>query len=570
MAEPKEWTLMFYFAGDNELAPVIVSQLKAIKDAGFQKATDVLVYFDPNAMGVPTRIYDVNRRRKAKANSRDTKVGDGRNPFVRNLNEDEIDLPAIKAAPKSATAALRRSLTTPDNLNAETALQNFLGFCHENHRAKRYMLFLVGHGMVVGNDAFLPDDNPVSAITLKKLGVILNKFTDDVKKQGSTFELLTLHSCSLSAIEVAYELKGTANYMMSSEGFAFVATWPYRQLLKRIFHSVKRASKKAREEAEGKGADPNQADIEPHLDIQALVEKLYSLTLFNTTDFMLSGYSHDLALCNLKPDKVEALSKPIQKLVSELKKGLNASGRKGNSLAAQRGGRIEELLLLAHWEAQSYWGESYTDLYDFCLCLSRRCDPQDSLHGACVEVMEKLEIRRSNVRDERFEPLVIHSENFGPESQYSRGLSIYFPWSRPLEATAKQPKPTGKEDDKKYKDEGKGVLERYEEYAFTKELGSNSWLSFLKTYFDKTQRRSRMKEDGRTLRVTRKSFNVGPNLFNPRGPFSRLSGDKPNPFLSGDKPNPFVGKSNTCLSIKNYPREPVEETITPRALKAFE
>jgi hypothetical protein len=565
MAEPKEWTLMFYFAGDNELAPVIVSQLKAIKDAGFQKATDVLVYFDPNAMGVPTRIYDVNRRRKARAKSRDTKVGDGKNPFVRNLNEDEVDLQAITAGPKSATAALRRALEDADNLNAETALEHFLGFCRENHQAKRYMLFLVGHGMVVGNDAFLPDDNPVSAITLKKLGKILNKFTADVKEE-STFELLTLHSCSLSAVEVAYELKGTANYMMASEGFAFVATWPYRQLLKRIFHSVKRASRKAEEEATNNGADPNQADIEPHLDIQALVEKLYSLTLFNTTDFMLSGYSHDLALCNLKPEKVEALIKPIQKLVFELKKGLNASGRKGNSDATQRGGRIKELVLLAHWEAQSYWGESYTDLYDFCLCLSRRCSPQDPLHKACVAVMGQLEIKRSGVRAERFEPLVIHSENFGPESQYSRGLSIFFPWSPPLEATAKQPKA----GDEKYTGEGQGVLERYEEYAFTRDLGKNSWLSFLKAYFTQTQRQSRMKEDGRTLRATRKSFNVGPNLFNPRGPFSRLSGDKPNPFLSGEKPNPFVGKPNTCLSIKNYPREPVEETITVRALKAFE
>ena len=34
----KEWTLMFYFASDNPLAPSIVSQLKALKNAGFHEA----------------------------------------------------------------------------------------------------------------------------------------------------------------------------------------------------------------------------------------------------------------------------------------------------------------------------------------------------------------------------------------------------------------------------------------------------------------------------------------------------------------------------------------------------
>ena len=63
MAETKEWTLMFFFAGDNALSPVIVSQLKAIKDAGFQENIDVVVHFDPNEKGTPTRIYDVNRER---------------------------------------------------------------------------------------------------------------------------------------------------------------------------------------------------------------------------------------------------------------------------------------------------------------------------------------------------------------------------------------------------------------------------------------------------------------------------------------------------------------------------
>ncbi len=42
MPETKEWTLMFYLASDNPLAPSIVSQLKALKNAGFHSEANVI------------------------------------------------------------------------------------------------------------------------------------------------------------------------------------------------------------------------------------------------------------------------------------------------------------------------------------------------------------------------------------------------------------------------------------------------------------------------------------------------------------------------------------------------
>src|SRR5882757_9148431 len=76
-----EWTIMFFFASDNALSALIVSQLKAIKDAGFQENTEVLVHFDSNEPGVPTRIFNVNSTRKSVGQSK-TAVGDGTDPFI--------------------------------------------------------------------------------------------------------------------------------------------------------------------------------------------------------------------------------------------------------------------------------------------------------------------------------------------------------------------------------------------------------------------------------------------------------------------------------------------------------
>jgi hypothetical protein len=68
MCEPKEWTLMFYFATDNPLAISAVSQLKAIKDAGFHPDANVVAQFDPFTEGTPTHVFDVNVVNKLKAN----------------------------------------------------------------------------------------------------------------------------------------------------------------------------------------------------------------------------------------------------------------------------------------------------------------------------------------------------------------------------------------------------------------------------------------------------------------------------------------------------------------------
>ena len=47
-----------------------------------------------------------------------------------------------------------------------------------------------------------------------------------------------MHSCSMSGVEVAYELKGKANYMMASQGVSFIGAWPYRQMLIKIYNAI--------------------------------------------------------------------------------------------------------------------------------------------------------------------------------------------------------------------------------------------------------------------------------------------------------------------------------------------
>lgn len=536
--ETNEWTLMFFFAGDNDLAPSMISELKAIKAAGFQKNASALVYFDPNELGSPTRLYNVNRKRKAGAAG--SIIGDGRDPYVRNMIEDQVDPDDIDESAGDMSKDIKEALKgSPDELKVEDALRLFLGFCRENYRAKNYMLFLIGHGMIVGNDAFLPDNNPVASLSLEQLHKILSEFADGVRSgnenEKGEFQLLTLHSCSMSSVEVAYQLKGTANYMMATQGLSFVGSWPYRQLLKKTFNAIETAKEKQTEiteTARQAGGTVDAQDLKnADVDVPELMRKLYYLTLHNATDFMAAGYSSELALCSLRTKEVETLKAPIQNLAARLRDALKSKDE-----------RVKELILLAHWKSQSYWQENYTDLFDFCKCLSETCDAGNELQKQigedCGTVMEAINT------------LVVHSEHFGPTYQYSHGLSIYFPWSRPIE------------------NPNNSVLGRYEKYKFTTELGGpggDSWLGFLNSYFVETRRSPRLSEDGKDKMLKERfpaAFAVARESFIPSGALD----DDPPPI----KPRPSTGVDCSCASIKNFPEEDREiKGRTIRNVEAF-
>ncbi|HEV3470758.1 MAG TPA: clostripain-related cysteine peptidase [Pyrinomonadaceae bacterium] len=559
-------TVMCFFAGDVNTSPGMIAQLKAIKDAGFQENTTVLVRYDANEVGTQPRIFEVNRERKRNRYEPATMIGDGRDPFVRSLEDDEVILSVPKSARKPTG---KRQLS-----QAGQALKDFLDHTlATTERAGHYMLFLIGHGTVVGNDTFLPDDSAASAITLRELGCILRRFSADVKgdgdgkSRGSAFQLVGMHSCSLSAVEVAYELQDTANYMMATEGASFVGSWPYRQLLKKVFNTVDR-----------KGGTLTGKDV------QRLLKKLHFLCLHNARDFQFAGFSADICLCSLASDKVgEKLNGPIRNLTRALKEGLAAESE-------QTAERARECILLAHWRAQSYWQDNYTDLSDFCRCLSEKCDGEDdwqkNIREACRVVIEALTKKDESARGlEAFKNLIVCSDHFGPTYQYSHGLSIYFPWSRPVEDTVEGAREARRLRDADRKADGgvyrpDTVLGRYAGYRFTQELEEqekdSSWLTFLEEYFDRTRRESREAEDGRRP-VTAASRGgrrrggavaVGPGVPAVAVVVSNTAEELPEP----PKPNPALGGVGSaggcrCGSVKNYPTEFSE---SPAASEAAE
>ncbi|HZI19375.1 MAG TPA: clostripain-related cysteine peptidase [Pyrinomonadaceae bacterium] len=727
-ADPKEWTLMFYFASDNPLAPSIVSQLKSIKDAGFHPDANVIARFDPHGSVTPTHVFEVNLVRKLKARGR-SQVGPPRNSFVRNLVFDKLweadktarfrdgkqvvearvrdRIAAVLAAgggegrgDDDATEVVYKPPPLPKPLTEEhgpeESLEHFLKFCRDEYPARRYMLFILGHGIAVGNDLFLFDENAFrvrqtpdvmpaagaggaarggdndgekdgekkgeehrssQALLLSALGGVLNRFSDEIKKKDSELVLVGFHSCSMSSLEVAYEIRNSARYMMASQGPAFVGSWPYRHILMRIFNGLnseltvndfedpsglvgelKRgegprselfrdllsaetvgglsahadgqappetllqnlaqdlnrlleneqmhedarfgrgelAGARARiEGARGKRRRLSRADlrrlnrrllaeaypgvVSPHtkLDTRKILSKIFSYCLYNSLDYQLAGYSFDLALCDL--GEVEKLMPPLRALTETLIAGLESD----------HGSLAQELILLAHWDAQSYWQENYTDLYDFCLRLYLRCREARpasvgseaaprlrEIKRACYRMMKALsndavagEAGPGREADPDLEGLgrdagqgdaIVRSEFAGPAYQYSHGFSLFFPWAEPVASEMWD--------------------KHYEKYLLNEDMGADSWQKFLQTYFDATMRNTRAEEetemgqDERTPSVEQDLLEVIATLiFDESGQLAK-GGPKDStggPGKGGG--NDPTGDDCGCPPIKNYP-----------------
>ena len=556
MCQPKEWTIMFYFATDNPLAVSAVSQLKAIKDAGFHHAANVVAQFDPYTEGTPTHVFDVNVVNKLKAPTRANIGFSGNDPAVRSLIEDKLwrdeqtspPEPAVGATAELVRNALNRVLKATHNIDykppvapnikdefyprnadpsgepsAQASLRGFLRFCADKYPARHYMLFMLGHGVVVGNDIFMLDEHASeNSLTLIDLGQILAEFKHTIELEDSTFELVSFHSCSVSSIEVAYELQGTAKYMLSSQGPAFVGSWPYRQILVRIFNAL--------------------SENTP-INMRELMVQIHRSCMLNSADYLLAGYSFQLTLCDL--DKVSAIKASIEELARTLTAGLKTEP--ANELSI-------DSILLSHWKSQSFFNEMYTDLYDFCFCLSNKIKEFEAggktskeltdIKQACGKVMDML-VRENPKKDgqSNVQQIIVASDSLGPAFQYSRGLSVYFPWSEPSRDSH--------------------IMAQYDRYRFSTEIKSN-WVGFLRTYFEFTKRTASNDEQDERRFVPPLPVNgpmiidraldedIASLIYNGEGTpdlSAALAGG-----LKGD-PTDKAGGDYEVVSIKNFPRD---------------
>jgi len=270
--------------------------------------------------------------------------------------------------------------------------------------------------------------------------------------------------------------------------------------------------------------------------------------MLNSADYLLAGYSFQLTLCDL--DKVSSVKTAIETLAAALKAGIEKDPITNNF----RDPISADFILLSHWKSQSFFNEMYSDLYDFCFCLSNKISDlrkagtnpnplQLRIEAACLGVMKMLvkENPKNTAHTDKMQ-FIVAADSLGPAFQYSRGLSVYFPWSEPSKDSP--------------------ILAQYQRYRFSTDT-KNAWLEFLRDYFDKTKRAVSSKEPDPMRFLPLLPTNGTPPIdlgleediasliYNGEG-MPDLSG-----ALAGGKADPTdrTGGDITLISIKNFPRD---------------
>ena len=448
----KEWTIMIYMAGDNNLAvdmAYAMEQIKGIAEAG-AASPNLFVYYDGNSPEIPTLYCDFSEPGKPRY-VRSYKVPNKLYPVTKKENENAAD-------PRSI-------LNFIDWCVNKVEVEND-GEISFGRRAEKYALIFSGHSLGFQDIGLFKDETSGKSMNMRDFYAVLlgvvntkknlqeeakkNQWTDDVREivttvlLGQKLDILGFDSCVMGMLEVGYQFFDVARTMIASEGSVPSAGWTYAKILGCLTREDTR-----------------------NVDTRSVAELFVKQFIHSQDAYTVGGVSVDMAAWDLS--RFESLAMAFDEL-SQVLLGCFASEQ--SRIYRQ----MARVILQVHWKCQSYMYDQNVDLGDFCELLDRECgyvaeelggDEVENLHmvqKACRKVLKELN------------KAVILSGFSGATYQHSNGVSVFFPWSR----------------------EGYEVSRKnYESLWFSKEAKRQlSWAGFLKKYlYDVSLRKLELPSD---------------------------------------------------------------------------
>lgn len=407
-----EWTIMIFMAGDNNLADDCVNALRNLQQVKTRDTVHVVAQFDPSDTRISTQRIVINRKDK-KAVLPAAVVPDSPSTLAQDsVKIEQGSIPFDDQRPRQAGDEIDPGET--DTADPKT-LFDFISWSQEKFPAKHYLLVFAGHASGIQEGYLLKDENPAHAMTLQGLKQVLAAVKT---KLPIHLDILGMDSCLMSMVEICYELKdlNLVDYFVSSQSMTPNPGWPYSQIVESLIQA---------------GGDLDGNRLAP-----IIVNKYVNSYVENAVN---SGLATDLSA--LKVSASGTVADRIRELATAIK------GKLGDGPDTE----FNKALIHAHWEAQSYNGELFVDLGDFCELLEQHCN-DEGVMNACGEVRKAIN------------EMVVAACFCGIDYQYSNGVSIYFPWST--------------------------IFSYYRNLAFNQKGGAD-WFDFLSAYVEATRRQPR-------------------------------------------------------------------------------
>lgn len=254
----KEWTIMIFLAGNNNLSDDMITAINDIK-AGVSSINDDIAFlaqYDCQHPTVPIHRFD----------------------FLQSLSEELIH---------------------DDFISIGHSVYEFVNWCVEKQPAKRYALILSGHGDGFQGKTLLLDESPHRVLTLPELRETL----DDIKTfllGNRKIDILGFDGCVMNTLEGVYEMRDLADVWVGSQGSIPNAGWTYEKIVTDLAILNKNQLKNTKEVAK--------------VFVNSFVE--------HNKNYSFGGRSVDISACNLSEvdniaQNVNELSKTLISSLNE-------------------------------------------------------------------------------------------------------------------------------------------------------------------------------------------------------------------------------------------------------------
>ncbi len=369
-AQIKSWTFMVYMAGDNNLDPDGVKDMKEMKKVGSTNDVNVIAQFD-RATGHACKRYYLRKGGQASTDAVVT-VGKVNTGDPKNLMD------FIKWGVKTYPA--RHYILVLWNHGQGWDDTDI--YADERHRRLRRLTSgPIRHALfhtpvrrtlkkAVGDPearAILLDDNAKDFLDNQEMKKVLAETRKLLKRK---LDILGMDACLMSMAEVGYQICDSAAFTVGSEETEPLEGWPYDTILTEL---VKNPAISAQ-------------------DLSSLIVNKY-----------IASYTRDAvtqAACDLS--NAEILATAVARLASALTAGLaDASTR--------------QHILTARTQVQSYDVKDNIDLADFCSLVAKAASGSE-IAKRCQDVIQAVE-----------STYVATNGYKGTSMKNSHGVAIYFP-----------------------------------------------------------------------------------------------------------------------------------------------
>lgn len=379
------WTIMLYIAADDTLANFAVESLKQLNKSMSTPSNDK----DEASVIVAAQFgFPFNAAKATIANAETSGNQRKRRYIFKKGKARSLAAHEVHSPPALAHLSQKSNLSDKAIVSEKEALKDFLTSVYTNaecNKSDHYALILWGHGPELLLQP--PASNPTGDRNSLYLtpGELREALTASKPPNSRHLDIIGFDACSMSMFEMAFELKGSAHFMVASQEDVPDLSFPYDDLIG-LFR--KRGDNLASLLREG---------------VKTYV-KTYQGCVCNINTGM-----KPVTLTVLDLDNCTLLERGVGSLACAL-------------LKAKDDACLADLLIEARKSSQDYAGGLYVDLHDFCTKLSGQLsetnagDKWKNIQSACQKVLDELTKGTSKF-------IVENSGN-----NRGHGISIYLPY----------------------------------------------------------------------------------------------------------------------------------------------